>query len=886
MTCPNCQAENAEGAEICFTCGRSFGAVTQGKLIDARYEILSLVGKGGMGMVYRAHDKMLDEPVALKVLRSEFVDTPAMAERFRSEIKLARKVSHPNVCRIHGYGQDGGTSYISMELLEGVDLKQALAQHPQGLPRDEAFSASLQVAKGLAAIHEVGIIHRDLKTPNAMRDTSGVVKLMDFGIARSAEGRGHTKTGEVMGTPEYMSPEQCRGEKLDFRSDVYALGIVIFELFTGEVPFRGENIMATLFKQIGEAVPFDGPVGSRLPRSVVPVLEKALAKKPLDRYQSVAELYAALRRARRQDGPAVAEEPASLDDSLPPGSSEGAGAERRTQSRLDIHVNVYLCRLDSSGQVMHQERTIADNLSRRGARVMTSVPDLSVGDSVVLKEVSGDFTTPALVRNAFVGRDNIPRLGLEFVGNVAPDRLVQTESERIQEQPEKPRTSPRPPAPAAAASDSGAPRATGTERRSHSRLAISVEIALRRLQPPNSKEERTVADNISRGGARVLTSMTDLRPGDKVALREINGDFATEAIVRNNFTGPDFIPRLGIEFVGNSAPDRLVPSDGARRQKRPATTGAQPSPKPAAATTGPQPPVPKPAAPPAPAPPTPPPASAKADSGPIPLTAAAIETARREILDLRESLAKKNHFDVLGIPRRSNEDEVKKAYLPLAKRYHPDASRDPRLGDLAKEISAIFVRVGEAYEVLADPAKRSRYEELLGPDRSRPMIASIFKPGSTGTTPASGLPTPSIPEAPPPPAPETEEQRLYRADLTVRKAKKCIAENQYWDAIQLLEPLLDEPISGRLSSSVRLVLAQALAKNPKWLKRAEELVISVVRDDPGYVDAHFALAMVHKQAGLTARARTALRKVLELAPGNETALAELEALDSAPDVKR
>ena len=877
MICPNCQTENAAGSEVCFTCGRSFAALTHGKLIDSRYEILGLLGKGGMGVVYRAHDRMLDEPVALKVLRSEFVDTPAMAERFRSEIKLARKVSHPNVCRIHGYGEDGGTSYISMELLEGVDLKQALAQHPEGLPREEAFGAALQIAKGLAAIHEVGIIHRDLKTPNAMRDASGTVKLMDFGIARSAEGRGHTKTGEVMGTPEYMSPEQCRGEKLDFRSDVYALGIVIFEIFTGEVPFRGENIMATLFKQIGEAVPFDGPAGSRLPPSVVPVLEKALAKAPLERFQSVADLYAALRRAKRQDGPAVSE-PASMDDSLPPGPATGvvagvgAGGDRRSQSRLEIHVNVFLCRLDSDGQILHQERTIADNLSRRGARVMTSVPDLAIGDSVVLKEVSGDFTTPALVRNAFLGRDNIPRVGLEFVGKTAPDRLVRTESERLQEQRPITRSGPRAAVPEPPV-DSGAVRAPGTERRSHSRLAMSVEIALRRLQPEGAKEERTVADNISRGGARVLTSMTDLKPGDKVALREINGDFATEATVRNNFTGPDGIPRLGLEFLGNTAPDRLVPSDGTR-SKRPVPTGSQPAPKPAATTTA-----------------TPPSGTAvRSDAGPeAAASAAAVEETRREILELRASLGKKNHFEVLGIPRRSSEEDAKKAYLPLAKRYHPDAVRDARLADLNKEISAIFVRVGEAYEVLTDKTKRGRYEELLGPDRSRPLTSSIvFKTVATGAVPSAASAPPQAPEPPPPPpAPETEAQRIYRFENTLRQAKKSIAENQAWDAIRLLEPLLDEPASGRLSGSVRLLLAQALAKNPKWLKRAEELVIGVVRDDPNYVEAHFALAIVHRQAGLTARARTALRKVLELSPGNPAALAELEALDNAaPEAKR
>ncbi len=842
MTCPSCQAEsNPTGAGVCFSCGGALAALTQARLIDSRYEILGLLGEGGMGIVYRAHDRMLDELVALKVLRSEYVDTPAMAGRFRSEIKLARKVSHPNVCRIHGYGQDAGTSYISMEFLEGVDLRQALAQHPEGLPREEAFSAALQIAKGLAAIHEVGVIHRDLKTPNVMRDSSGAVKLMDFGIARSADGSSrYTKTGQLMGTPEYMSPEQCRGKKLDFRSDVYALGIVIYELFTGELPFRGENIMATLFKQISEAVPFDGPAGSRLPPSLVPVIEKALAKAPPERFQSVADLYAALRSAKlaalgsakRHHGAAGSDEPASIDNSAPRAPSTTAGGERRIHSRLDIHVDVYLCRLDSDGAVLHQERTIADILGRRGACVKTSVLDLAVGDSVVLREVSGDFTTPALVRDTFVGRDKTPRVGLEFVGKTAPDRLVGSESERLQQQRPVTRVEPRPAAPAATATP-------GPERR-HSRLTIAVEIALRRLHAEDSKEERTVADNIGRGGARVLTSMTDLRPGDRVALREIGGDFATDAIVRASFVGGDGIPRLGLEFVGNTAPDRLVPSDGTRRTKPRTATAAEPALKPA---------VPK---------PTTNPALMTDAVG----AAAAAEKARHEILELYASLSRKNYFEVLGIGRRSSEEEVKKAYLAFARRYHPDAARDARLADLQKAIQEIFLRVREAHAVLADTEQRARYEEFLGPDR--PLTGPIFE---------------SDPAAPP--TAETEEQRHHRIETSVSRGKRYIAETRYWDAVQVLEPLLAEPVTGRLNGSLRLPLAQALAKHPQWLKRAEELVIGVLRDDPGYLEAYFALALVRLQAGLTSPARVALRKVLEISPGNEAAITQLQALDDA-----
>ena len=301
MTCPSCGVAQEDDVDVCFSCGRLITALTQGSILAARYEILTLLGKGGMGVVYKAQDRLLDEPVAIKVLRSELMNTPELARRFRSEIKLARKVTHTNVCRIHEYGEDGPLSYISMALIEGTDLRKLLRQQPEGLPTEEAFEASIQSADGLQAIHAVGIIHRDLKTPNIVRDDQGIVRLMDFGIAKEADhNAGLTATGEVMGTPEYMSPEQCRGDQLDFRSDIYSLGIVVYELFTGRVPFHGETVMSTLLKQLQEPPPLDGPAAARLPASVVPVLRRALAKQPSERHGSAAELAEALRAARRR----------------------------------------------------------------------------------------------------------------------------------------------------------------------------------------------------------------------------------------------------------------------------------------------------------------------------------------------------------------------------------------------------------------------------------------------------------------------------------------------------------------------------------------------------------------------------------------------------------
>ena len=298
MICPFCQAENDRGDSVCFSCGHSLATVNmirRGSVIASRYEIVSPLGKGGMGTVYKAHDRALDDEVALKVLKGEMVAESEMMRRFQTEIKLARKVRHRNTCGIHEYGEDGALRYLVMELIEGVDLRQVI-RGKGGLSPQEAFDYAIQIAEGLDAIHGAGIIHRDLKTANLMRDGQGVIRLMDFGIAKEWEAE-VTATGQILGTPEYLSPEQARGDRTDPRTDIYSVGIVIWELFTGDVPFRGDTPLATAFKHVNEAPPFDTPKAVSLPEALVPVLKKALAKDPGQRQPSVRGLLEELRHA-------------------------------------------------------------------------------------------------------------------------------------------------------------------------------------------------------------------------------------------------------------------------------------------------------------------------------------------------------------------------------------------------------------------------------------------------------------------------------------------------------------------------------------------------------------------------------------------------------------
>jgi predicted Ser/Thr protein kinase len=329
MKCPACGAANEDTAEVCFECREVMKAITRGTVLLDRYEILETLGRGGMGVVYKAKDRVLEEVVALKTLHADFANDQELAWRFRTEIKLARKVAHKNVCRIYEYGEHDGIRFISMEYIPGTDLKRMIRDRGP-LPHSEAYDIAIQAARGVAAIHEVGIIHRDLKTMNIMVDGDGVVRLMDFGIAKSQDrdATSGTGTGQILGTPEYMSPEQARAQPIDARADVYALGIVVYELFTGQVPFRGQTPVATLFMHVQDAPPLEGGAAARLPAVLVPVLRKALAKEPAERYASAEALARALEAAR--EGRAEEDPPIELDRPTVATGLHPVGATRKS----------------------------------------------------------------------------------------------------------------------------------------------------------------------------------------------------------------------------------------------------------------------------------------------------------------------------------------------------------------------------------------------------------------------------------------------------------------------------------------------------------------------------------------------------------------------------
>lgn len=294
--CPSCGAAIEGNLTACFSCGyaRRTATLKKGQLISGRYELTGVLGRGGMGTVYRAHDRSLDEEVALKVLSETVEDTADADRRFRAEIRLARKVRHPNVCAIHEYGQLEDLQYIVMELVHGQDLKKYLESRGR-LSTSEALDLAREIGEGLQAIHDAGVIHRDLKLANVMRDGAGRLRLMDFGIAKSAGDMMSTVTGHIVGTPEYMSPEQVQGQPVDARADIYSLGVMTYELLTGRVPFKADTPLAVIMMQVHASPQLNDPA---IPGDVATVLGKALQKKPEDRYESARAFGAALSAAR------------------------------------------------------------------------------------------------------------------------------------------------------------------------------------------------------------------------------------------------------------------------------------------------------------------------------------------------------------------------------------------------------------------------------------------------------------------------------------------------------------------------------------------------------------------------------------------------------------
>ena len=282
-----------------------------GEVLAGRYEIEELLGVGGMSRVYRARDRVLDRDVALKVLHERYSGDPGYVERFRREARAIARLSHPNIVTVIDRGEFEGRQYIVFEHVRGQNLKDVLAAG-RGLPVGEALALAHQAARGLAFAHEQGIVHRDVKPQNVLVDREGVAKVTDFGIARALDGEeGLTETGTVLGTTDYIAPEQAVGGRADERSDQYSLGVLLYELLTGDVPYRGDSIVTVAMRHVHDPVPSVRAKRDDVSPRIDALVRRAMAKRPEDRFPSLDALVAALEAcmaeeaARRSDGGAT-----------------------------------------------------------------------------------------------------------------------------------------------------------------------------------------------------------------------------------------------------------------------------------------------------------------------------------------------------------------------------------------------------------------------------------------------------------------------------------------------------------------------------------------------------------------------------------------------------
>jgi serine/threonine protein kinase len=406
-------------------------------MLGGRYRIEGRLGAGGMAEVFRGFDTVLSRQVAIKILAPQYASDASFVDRFRREAQAAARLNHPNVVAVYDSGSDDGTHFIVMEFVEGRTLADFLAKGGKLAPA-KATEIAERIADALQAAHDQGVIHRDVKSANVMVTREGIVKVMDFGIARMAEGDNVTQTAAVLGTASYLSPEQAQGRPVDARSDIYSLGVVLYEMLTGGVPFVGDTAVAVAYKHVQETPPLPSTKNPEVSPALDAVVMRAMAKNPANRYQTAAEFREDLERVRRGEMvqatpllPAGGEATQVISRSQTQVMPAGAGADERKTNPWLIAAIVLLVLLALGGglyllassllnggpspspkpspitytSVLNEPRAQAEqDLNNAGFKnVVTRTTPVGAGDpsiGTVVKQDPDPATTATLVPNA------------------------------------------------------------------------------------------------------------------------------------------------------------------------------------------------------------------------------------------------------------------------------------------------------------------------------------------------------------------------------------------------------------------------------------------------------------------------------------------------------
>ncbi len=863
-----------------------------------KYEIVERLGQGAMGVVYKAHDPLLERDVALKVMLPKIAEDPEGKLRFEREARAIARIIHPHLVPVFELGYHTDKSpYIAMELLHGQDLQHALRQGAP-LTLGRKIQIVLQVLDGLGRAHAAGIVHRDIKPANVFLTDDRNVKVMDFGVAWTEKSE-KTSAGVAVGTPDYMSPEQVSGARVDERSDLFCVGVMLCELATGRRPFHAETLVSILYKIAHEEPRVELPEGPEY-EALGPILKKSLVKEVEERYQTAGEFAEALEAyARTLPAEAAAAEQAQVDTGtqetiaisfvptapLAEPRPEGAAAEEPILLSLDFTAAPYvpepppppadpspvfkmMREIYSRKQTGHLRFT--HGKAHRSMRfvdgqvihAMSDVDGERLGDVLVRY---GKLTQEALERAKPIVLNKRRRLGPVLLENAFLERLALDEGVGLHAREILFESAARGGG-SVFFEESPPGEPAGEDAASNlSTVELILEAARRVADPAVVRNVLGDLDRILLKDETAFRGLTNVAftPADAFLASQIDGKFSARDVFKVIPLPTENVERSLFSLLCTGVVEYRAPVE----RRTPAVRMPAPSPatvvRPARAQG---------AEPLAAKPPHPTDGSGagrdlEKERWRVETTSRTIGERRRLIVDAFEGLNSKDHFELLGIARTANDVEVKEAYFRLAKSFHPDTRLDPSLSDVAEMREAVFIRLGLAFEKLRTRELRRNYAESLPRVISRP-------PDS---------PSVVVPPVDEPDVPMQTEAGIpaWAAMETLRMAEMKLRAGLFWEAIQYAESAFPN-LEGHDKLRAKILLARAKSKNPKLVKEAEKSLQAIVKEHPRAPEPYVALGDVYRASQMTSRAIAMYRKALELDPKNSHARAALKELGQDP----